>query len=349
MNRYEVRWELYPHVVQLVEARTWLDIQAKRMLSKNTVDSYGRSLEDMLRFAAVQGFAPATATREHLAEYVGELTRRENQRHPKLIRLDSGGGLSNATIQLRLTVARLFFDHLVEEGIRRSNPVGRSFRSRRSGAEGRQGPLFRRHRKLPWIPSDEQWQAILQVVLREPLRNRLMFAMAYDAALRRQELLGLETSDIDPAHRLIRIKAETSKNYLERVVPYAEPTSRLFNAYLQHRRTLSRDRGPLFLSESNRNVCKPLTIWTWSKAIAGISRASGVVGFSTHTLRHLCLTDLARAGWDIHEIAAFAGHRTFASTQLYIHLSGRELSAKLAAGMDQIHAWRVQQLGEVQP
>ena len=38
----------------------------------------------------------------------------------------------------------------------------------------------------------------------------------------------------------------------------------------------------------------------------------------------------------------------FASTLLYIHLSGRELSAKLAAGMEQIHSWRVQQLGEVQ-
>ena len=70
----------------------------------------------------------------------------------------------------------------------------------------------------------------------------------------------------------------------------------------------------------------------------GIARASGVLSLSTHTLRHLCLTDLARAGWDIHEIAAFAGHRTLASTLLYIHLSGRELSAKLAAGMDQIDA-----------
>jgi integrase len=31
--------------------------------------------------------------------------------------------------------------------------------------------------------------------------------------------------------------------------------------------------------------------------------------FSTHTLRHLCLTDLARAGWELHAIATFAGHR----------------------------------------
>ena len=245
MNRYEVRWELYPHAGRVSEARTWLDIQAKRMLSKNTIDSYGRSLDDMLGFAEAHGFSPATATRERMAEYVNELTHRESDHHQKLVRLGSGGCLSNATIQLRLTVARLFFEHLVVEGVLRSNPIGRSFRSRHPGAESRQGLLFRRCRKLPWIPNEEQWQAILQAVLREPLRNRLMFAMAYDAGLRRQELLGLETNDIDPAHWLIRIKAENSENYMERVVPYRTNRSSPSN-YLQHRRTLSRDRCQLF-------------------------------------------------------------------------------------------------------
>ncbi len=69
--------------------------------------------------------------------------------------------------------------------------------------------------------------------------------------------------------------------------------------------------------------------------------------FTTHTLRHLCLTDLARAGWDIHEIATFAGHRCVQTTLLYIHLSSRDLSLKLAASMAQIHARRAQILSEV--
>jgi hypothetical protein len=40
----------------------------------------------------------------------------------------------------------------------------------------------------------------------------------------------------------------------------------------------------------------------------------------------LRLTDLARAEMDIHEIAAYAGHRSVQTTLLYIHLSGRELA-----------------------
>ena len=78
-----------------------------------------------------------------------------------------------------------------------------------------------------------------------------------------------------------------------------------------------------------------------------LARRAHVERFSTHTSRHLCLTDLARAGWDIHEIAAFAGHRSIQTTLLYIHLSGRDLSAKLAAGMAQIHARRTQMLAEM--
>lgn len=57
-------------------------------------------------------------------------------------------------------------------------------------------------------------------------------------------------------------------------------------------------------------------------------------------------------GWELHAIAAFAGHRSTETTLAYIHLSGRELADKLARGMDHIHAWRVEMLarhGEAEP
>jgi integrase/recombinase XerD len=101
---------------------------------------------------------------------------------------------------------------------------------------------------------------------------------------------------------------------------------------------------------------------------AGAPRRADVPGFTTHTPRHLCLTDLARAGWDIHEIARFAGHKwahwfpeeaqeadiheiaRFAghksteSTLIYIHLSGRDLAERLQRTMAQIHAWGAAEL-----
>jgi site-specific recombinase XerD len=80
--------------------------------------------------------------------------------------------------------------------------------------------------------------------------------------------------------------------------------------------------------------------------VKDIAERSGIKQFTTHTLRHLCLTDLARAGWDIHEIATFAGHRSLETTLLYIHLSGRNLAEKLEKSMNSIHAWRMKTLEE---
>jgi len=121
----------------------------------------------------------------------------------------------------------------------------------------------------------------------------------------------------------------------------------LLSGYLRHRATLSRARGPLFLSESRRNQAEPLTLWTWSKVVRRVALAADVPRFSTHTLRHLCLTDLARSGWELHAIATFAGHRSTQTTLRYIHLSGRDLAARLESAMSSIHSHRVAQIAQV--
>ena len=343
----EIRWSRFPQVAKTPEGKQWLEIQHMLGLASNTIEAYGRGLEDFLGWCKHSEVVATAASRADVAGYVGNLRARPGYRGKGVVSLDSGGGLSNATLQQRLTAVRLFFDFLIEQGLRDTNPVGRG---RYTPAKGfgarRERGLLRRYKRLPWIPSEQEWHRFLDHARQEPLRNRLMLALAYDAALRREELCGLEARDLQPAHRLLRIRAETSKSRQDRVVPYSEASGVLLAAYLSHRRTLSRQRGPLFLSESHRNRTAPITLWTWSKVVRRIADAAGLRRFSTHTLRHLCLTDLARAGWDLHEIARFAGHRNISTTHQYVHLSGRDLSKKLAGGMAQIHAWRAQELGK---
>jgi site-specific recombinase XerD len=197
--------------------------------------------------------------------------------------------------------------------------------------------LLPRYEKLPWIPGEEQWHRILEVVRHESLRTRLMFALAYDSALRREEVCSVLVEGIDPAHQLVRIRAENTKNRRERVVPYSVVTAELYAGYLEHRRQITRRRGPLFVSESPRNWGEPLSIWMWSKIVLRIAQMSEVPELSTHTLRHLCLTNLARAGWDLHAIAQFAGHRSLQSTLRYIHLSGRDLADQYHRALAHVH------------
>jgi len=335
-----VEWERYPRVADSPLPRSWLQLQADRGLSANTIHAYGRALEDYLRFCESGEIEVVTATREHVARYIRDL----NERVPKR---DSGSrGLSNATQRQRLVAVRLFYDYLVEDEHRTTNPVGRGHYAPGNPTGGKRSPIpvFQ---ELPWIPTDDEWLRLIEVVCTESSRNRLMFALAYDAALRREELCLLSTSDIDPARHLVTIRAENTKNRRARVVPYSEATGLLYSEYLIRRRQLSRARGAVFLSESPRNTGQPLSIWTWSKIIEGVAQRAGIDQFTTHTLRHLRLTDLARANWDIHEIALFAGHRSTQSTLRYIHLSGRDLARRLQEGMAEIHAWRSRTLMEM--
>ncbi len=319
---HPIRWDRCPLVAADLHACSWLTLQSHRGLAANTLDAYSRGLERYLGFLIAHDVCSVVATRGDIGLYVASLR----------------AGMSNATIQLQLTVVRLFHAYLMEEGVRPANPAAQN-------SSGR--AMVARHHKLPWIPNEEDWHLILASARHESIRNRTMLAFAYDAGLRREELCSLQSDDIDPSRRMLRIRAETTKGRRERVLPYSSSSGELLHQYLDHRRTLGRKRGPLFLSESRRNYAAPISIWSWSKIILQLARRAGIGGFSTHTLRHLCLTDLARAGWDIHEIATFAGHRSVQTTLLYIHLSGRDLSRKLATGMAHIHARRAQMLAEV--
>lgn len=333
------RW---PVLNEECHAAAWLRVQSDLGLAPRTLDAYARGLRDYLSVCERHGVAPLAATRADIGGYVADLMRRPHRSGGNVVGIGSGAGLANATIQQRLVAVRLFYDFLVEEGERVSNPVGRG-RHTAGGGWGHHSArgLVQRFTGLPWIPTDEQWHDVLDVVRHSSIRDRTMFAFAYDAALRREELCLLRSDDLDPAHRTVRIRAETTKTRRQRVVPYSASCGVLLQAYLAHRRTLSVSRGALFLSDSRRNRGQPITSWTWSKVVRNIAVRAGVDGFSTHTLRHLSLTDLARSGWELHTIAQFAGHRNTSTTLQYIHLSGRDLAAKLQAAMASVHAERI--------
>ena len=337
--------ERWPELASCSWVGRWLDVQRDLGRSPQTVQASARSLVDYLEYCERAGVDVVAASRADVAGYLGDLRERPSRHGANVIAIDSGAGLSNATLQLRITVVRLFYDFLVEERVRDRNPVARGYRSA-DGRAGRRGLVVRLD-PLPWIPTEAQWRALLGVAAGESLRNRLMLALTYDAALRREELCLLESDDLDPAYRTITVRAETTKSRRGRVVPYSAVSSLLLGDYLRQRRTITTARGALFVSESPRNRGVGVTAWTWSKVVRSIAVRAGVPAFSTHTLRHLCLTDLARSGWELHQIATFAGHRSTDTTQRYIHLSGRELAERVASGMTQIHQARVAQLGEV--
>lgn len=338
---HDVRWEFYPHAAVHPHARRWLEIEAKLGRAPNTVAAYARDLDDYLAFCARAAVPVLDATRADIATYVDDMAHRPNIRGKRVVYLHSGVGLANATMQRRTVVVRLFYDFLIDEEARlnRRNPADRgAFSPGRAFGGARPRRLLPRYERLPWVPGDDEWAAIVRVVAAESLRNRAMFALCYDGALRRSELVALETRDIAFPHRQVTIRPEITKNGRGRVVMYGAVTAELLRRYLDQRADAAIRGGVLFRSESNRNRARPLTVNAWDKVVQRIAREAAVPQLSTHTLRHLRLTDLARCRNDIHAIAAYAGHRSLETTKLYIRLSGGEIAERVRATMERLDA-----------
>lgn len=315
-----------PYLFAEPTALSWISLQENLLKASNTVEAYARGLNNWLEFCSISNISFLEINRHIIASYIHHLNY--------VCRV------ANSTLRHRITIIRLFYDYLYEEKIIQLNPIHRG--SWKNGG-GRRG-LISVQKSLPWIPNDYEWENLLIAARKTSIRNRFMMALAYDCGLRREELCSIDTLDIDPSHRLLKIKGENTKNKCGRVVPYSVITGELYISWLHERRKLSHTRGPLFLSHSSRNRAVGLTRWTWSKVVRALAKESNLPKLSTHTFRHLCLTDLARAGWDIHEIAAFAGHRNIQSTILYIHLSARDLTKKFQDSVESLHQSRLQSL-----
>ena len=235
----------YPRLCHVPSARDWLEVLQRFQRAENTLAAYASNLDDFFGFLAARRTTIQAVDRRQLADYVESLSSRPR---PRSRRRDAG--LANATIQQRLTTLRLYFDFLVEGGLVEFNPVGRG-RYRPGSAESGQCGLLRRQPHLPWLPDETEWSQLVAAASDEPLRNRLMFALAYACALRREEVCALHVADLDFANRLVQVRAATTKTGRARVIPYSRDVDALLVPYLRERRRQRHDAGPLFLFEGD--------------------------------------------------------------------------------------------------
>src|SRR6266700_2537550 len=328
-----IRWEFYPQVAENPHARTCLETQMLLGLAQSTIHAYGRGANDYLAFCQRTTRTFIEATKADIVAYIDDMTHQANPRGDNIRYLHSGVGLANSTMQQRLTVVRLLYDYLIDERIRldQRNPVGKGkFTPGRAFAGKRERGMLRHYERLPWLPGDDEWEAILDATRHEPLRNRLMLLFAYDGALRRSELVALQVRDLSLPHQQITIRSEVTKNGRGRVVMYGDVAGDLLREYLEERAEADISGGPLVRSQSDRNRAQAMTAASWDKVVTRLAKRADLHHrLTTHTFRHLRLTDLARSGMELHAIAQYAGHRSLETTKLYLRLSGRETAERV--------------------
>jgi len=333
----EIQWQYYPHVAELPIPRAFIESQAKRQKQPKTVDAYARNLEDLISAFAEFGVPDLVeAGPDDVETYIDWLHQRTPAKRRNKTTSSPGEGLSPNTIQQRIVTARLFYDFCIYRGYRQNkmNPLPRG--NPGYGDRPPQRGIVSHTKRLPWIPSDTEWEMLVTHIMRhESVRNQVMILLAYEGALRREELVSLRVDDFDWATGWVTIRPETSKSGYQRTVMFSRVTGELLKRYLWDERANihaafgGEKNGPLFLSESNRNAGRPITLGSFNDVIEQVRTAVTLPQLRTHTFRHLRCTVLKRCGVDLQDIALYAGHKTVATTQIYIHMAPSELSKRI--------------------
>ncbi|HVN57357.1 MAG TPA: site-specific tyrosine recombinase/integron integrase [Bacteroidales bacterium] len=172
----------------------------------------------------------------------------------------------------------------------------------------------RRSRALPKVFSKEEVSRILSSARND--KHKLLLWIIYSCGLRRSEVINIRMEDLDRERRILHIRE--GKGRVDRIVPVSDKVWDKIDSYLVSFRPevflFEGQGGGRYSSESVYHVFKE------ALKSAGISKEVGV-----HCLRHSYATHLHESGLDIRYIQELLGHRSSRTTEIYTHVSRRNL------------------------
>jgi integrase/recombinase XerD len=142
--------------------------------------------------------------------------------------------------------------------------------------------------------------------------------MIYSCGLRRSEVTNIKLKDLDRERSILNIRE--AKGMVDRIVPVSAKVWEKIDEYVEGYHPsfwlFEGQTGGRYSSESVYRVFKQ------ALKRAGIKKEVGV-----HSLRHSYATHLHENGLDIRYIQELLGHRSTRTTEIYTHVSRRNLVA----------------------
>lgn len=165
-------------------------------------------------------------------------------------------------------------------------------------------------------------------------RDKAILELLFSTGLRVSELAKLEKENVNLKKDEFTIQGKGKKS---RIVFLSEQAKYWLKKYLD----LRKDLNPyLFISHDKRtssktqqhnntttqNEDKPVTPRTIQRIVQKYAKIAGITKEVTpHTLRHSFATDLLQGGADIRSVQAMLGHSSITTTQIYTHITDKEL------------------------
>lgn len=174
----------------------------------------------------------------------------------------------------------------------------------------------RREHRLPTVLSRAELTRLLAAI-RNP-KHLAILALAYSAGLRVSEVVRLRPDDLDRARGILRVRA--GKGRKDRQTLLSETALAFVDAYLEWAPAPGRWLFP------GARPGRHLTSRTVQKVAAAAGRRAGILRPVTpHILRHSFATHLLESGTDVRLIQELLGHANLRTTEIYTHVSRRQI------------------------
>lgn len=173
----------------------------------------------------------------------------------------------------------------------------------------------KKEKRLPKVISEEDVIRLLGAC--NNLKHQCIVAMIYSSGLRRSELLNLKLGDVDLERYIVHIRDAKGKKSRHSILS-KKLANVLKQYYLEYK--------PTFWLFEGRNGQK-LSAESVTKIIKrAAEKAMLKKDVTPHILRHSFATHLLDKGVDIRYIQELLGHNSVATTEIYTHVSKKDLS-----------------------
>jgi len=302
-------------------------MEIEQGLSSKTLENYSRFLNkfsNWLKKSNLKNLRPHELNSDHIYKYKTFLARADSsEKHaspaggsPTLLRRQSGP-LMKTTQNYYLIALRNLLKYFADKDIN-ALPADKI--------------------KLLRDKSDKQIKFLklgqIDVLLSSPdtgdisgLRDKAILETLFSTGLRVAELTALDREQLkikkDSEYLEIAIKGKGGRI---RTIYFSSRAVEALKRYLNARNDMDK---ALFISYSKnalKNENKRLSVRSVENIVKKYLKLAGLpVMMSPHSLRHSYATDLLSNGVDLRLVQEFLGHRNIATTQIYTHVTNKEL------------------------
>ena len=274
-------------------------LKIERGLSENSIQSYSLDIQSFQQFLIqVQSDeGPLNCSQESVQRFIYETAK----------------VMSPHTQARRIAGLRSFFDYLIFESYRKSNPTD-LIETPKLG------------RKLPDVLSIKEIDLLMEAIdLGHPQghRNRAILETLYGSGLRVSELTQLSLSNLFFQEEMIRV---TGKGNKQRLVPMGKFSKLHLEIYLNKVRPLQKINQKyqdiVFLNRNGATLTRQM-IFSIIQSLAKQIQIKKRIG--PHTFRHSFATHLLENGADLRTIQVLMGHESITTTEVYTHLDRQHL------------------------